>query len=239
MDGAWQRVAAGRDNWELAIFDCDGVLVDSETIAHRSLAAALEELGLSVTLDEAFALFMGNTLAQSVAIIEERLGRPLPGDFFPAWRERLYATFREAPVRSVAGVEQVLDALTCPICVVSNGPIRKMETTLGVTGLLARFEGRIFSPDLGLPGKPSPDLFLAAARALGADPSRTVVIEDSPKGVAGARAAGMTVLGFTGAPHTDAAELTAAGASALFSDMRELPALLERAAPRSDDPDVG
>lgn len=213
------------DYWQLAIFDCDGVLVDSETIAHASLAAALEELGLSLTLDEAFALFMGNTLAQSVAIIEERLGRPLAADFFPTWRERLYELFRETPVRSVAGIEEVLDALVCPVCVVSNGPIRKMQTTLGVTGLLGRFEGRLYSPEMGLPGKPSPELFLAAAGAFGADPSRCVVIEDSPKGVAGARAAGMTVFGYAGAPQTDAQELAAAGAR-VFADMHELPALL-------------
>lgn len=216
------------NEWQLAIFDCDGVLVDSEAITHRVLADALRDLGLSLSLDEAFTLFMGNTLPQTVAIIEGRLGRPLPEGFFPAWRERLYATFREVPVRPVAGVEDVLDALAIPVCVVSNGPLRKMRTTLEVTGLLPRFEGRLFSPDLGLPGKPEPDLFLAAAATFGAEPDRTVVIEDSPTGVHGAIAAGMTVFGYAGALHTDAAALAAAGAH-VFTQMRELPGLLTTA----------
>lgn len=222
------------EQWQLAIFDCDGVLVDSETITHVALAEALKELGLFITVEEAFALFMGGSTARTIEIIEERLGRPLPEDFFPAWRERLYATLRDAPVRAVAGIEQVLDALTIPACVVSNGPFRKMRTTLEVTGLLPRFEGKLFSPELGIAGKPLPDLFLAAAAAFDAEPSRTAVIEDSTSGVRGAVAAGMTVFGYAGAPHTNAAELEAAGAR-LFADMRELPALLAQGAPTSGE----
>jgi HAD superfamily hydrolase (TIGR01509 family) len=213
------------NEWQLAIFDCDGVLVDSEEITHRVLADALRDLGLSLTLDEAFTLFIGNSLPQTIAVIESRLGRPLPEGFFPAWRERLYAAFREVPVRSIAGVEDVLDVLAIPACVVSNGPLRKMRTTLDVTGLLPRFEGRLFSPDSGLPGKPEPDLFLAAAAEFGAEPARTVVIEDSTTGVRGAIAAGMTVFGYAGEPYVDPAALEAAGAR-VFNDMRELPGLL-------------
>jgi HAD superfamily hydrolase (TIGR01509 family) len=216
---------AHRRDWQLAIFDCDGVLVDSEEITHRVLIDALRGLGLDLTLDEALRLFMGNSLPETVAIIEGRLGGPLPPGFFPSWRERLYATFRETPVRPVSGVLEVLDSLTIPACVVSNGPILKMQTTLGVTGLLPRFEGCLFSPDSGLPGKPSPALFLAAATAFNAEPARTIVIEDSPTGVAGAVAAGMTVLGYSGGAHTDPMMLAAAGAQ-VFSDMRELPGLL-------------
>jgi HAD superfamily hydrolase (TIGR01509 family) len=216
---------ANRHDWQLAIFDCDGVLVDSEEITHRVLADALRELGLELTLDEAFTLFIGNSLPRTVAIIEARLGKPLPPGFFPSWRERLYATFRELPVRPVPGVIDVLDSLTIPACVVSNGPILKMQTTLEVTGLLERFEGRLFSPDSGLPGKPNPALFLAAAKAFNAEPVRSVVIEDSPTGVAGAVAAGMTVFGYAGAAHTDAGVLAAAGAR-VFSDMGELPGML-------------
>ena len=216
---------AAPSHWQLAIFDCDGVLVDSETIAHRALAQALEELGLSLTLEEAFALFQGNTTAQSVAIIEERLGRPLAEDFFPVWREQLYELFRQAPVQPIRGVIEALDSLTIPTCVVSNGTLRKMRTTLGVTGLLPRFEGRLFSADMGIAGKPRPDLFLAAAKALGAAPGRTVVIEDSPAGVEGAVAAGMAVFGYAGETYTDPEELKAAGAR-VFLEMRELPHLL-------------
>ncbi len=212
-------------DWQLAIFDCDGVLVDSETLTHRVLVEALGALGLDLGLEEAIGLFMGNSLDQSIAIIESRLGAPLPQDFFPEWREQLYVALREAPVQAVAGIREVLDRLTVPACVVSNGPIRKMQTTLGVTGLLARFEDRLFSPESGLPGKPAPDLFLAAADRFGVAPAAAFVVEDSEKGVRGAVAAGMTVFGYAGDRHTDGNALEAAGA-AVFEDMRELPALL-------------
>lgn len=214
-------------NWELAIFDCDGVLVDTEALTHRVLIDALAGLGIGLDLETALRLFMGNTLRQNVDIIEGLLGGPLPEGFFEQWREQLYARFRSEPVRSVAGVEAVLDGLTMPACVVSNGPFRKMRTSLGVSGLLDRFAERLYSSESGLPGKPAPDLFLAAARDFDAAPRRTFVVEDSPKGVAGGVAAGMTVFGYAGADYADAAELEAAGAI-VFSDMSELPVLIER-----------
>lgn len=216
-------------DWDLVIFDCDGVLVDSEVITHEVLADALRGLGIDLTVDEAMRLFMGNVLADTVAIVEARLGQPLPDGFFEAWREELYATFRERPVKAVPGVERVLDALDVPACVVSNGPLKKLRTTLGVTGLLARFEDRLFSPDLGLRGKPHPDLFVAAAERFGADPARTAVVEDSPGGIVGARRAGMIAFGYAAAPHTDAAALEAAGA-VVFDDMAELGRVMSEAA---------
>jgi HAD superfamily hydrolase (TIGR01509 family) len=211
----------------LVVFDCDGVLVDSERLTHEVLVSALAELGLEFDVDTAMARFMGNTLEGTIEIVEAELGRPLPSEFVSAWRARLYEEFRSRPVRAVPGVEAVLDALSVPACVVSNGPFAKMRTTLGVTGLLERFENGMFSPDLGLPGKPAPDLFLAAAAAFAVDPRHVLVIEDSPTGVRGARAAGMKVLGFAAAPHTDASALAAAGAT-LIHGMEELGALLAR-----------
>ena len=223
-------MSQSKSPWQLAIFDCDGVLVDSEALTHRVLIDALRGLGLSLELDQAFGYFMGNTLKQNVEVIERLLGRPLPDGFFEAWREDLYLSFRTEPVLAVAGIEAVLNALECPSCVVSNGPMRKIETTLGVTGLLSRFEGRVFSSESGLPGKPAPDLFLAAAAAFAADPDRVFVVEDSPKGVRGAVAAGMRVFGYAGAPYTDAAALAAEGAR-VFADMAELPALIAEQRP--------
>jgi HAD superfamily hydrolase (TIGR01509 family) len=216
-----------KSGWELAIFDCDGVLVDSEGLTHESLVIALSQLGVDLDVESAIGLFMGNSLPQSIAIIEDMLGEPLPENFFPEWREKLYQHLREAPVRAVAGIEDLLDSLDMPACVVSNGPRRKMETTLGVTGLWDRFDGRIWSAESGLPGKPAPDLFLAAAAAHSASPERTFVIEDSPKGVTGAVAAGMCVFGYAGSEFVDAAELEAAGAK-VFSSMQELPELIRR-----------
>lgn len=219
-----------KSGWDLAIFDCDGVLVDSEALTHRVLIEALAGLGIDLDLEQAYGLFMGNTLKQNVEIIEGMLGHALPRGFFEAWREQLYARFRSEPVLSVIGVEAVLDALTMPVCVVSNGPIRKMQTSLGVTGLLDRFAEKLYSSDSGLPGKPAPDLFLAAAADHGAKPARTFVVEDSPKGVAGAVAAGMCVFGYAGADYVDADELARHGA-VIFKDMKELPELIASMSP--------
>jgi HAD superfamily hydrolase (TIGR01509 family) len=222
--------AAAASGWQLAIFDCDGVLVDSEPLAHQVLVEELRLFGIELDLSQAMSLFMGNSVEQNVVVIEGLLGRPLPKEFFPEWRERLYARFRSEPVRSVEGIVDVLEGLTVPACVVSNGPVRKMQTTLGVTGLLERFQSRLYSPESGLPGKPAPDLFLAAARDFGAAPARTFVVEDSPKGVAGAVSAGMRVFGYAGSGHVDAGELEAAGAR-VFTHMRELPGLIAAATP--------
>jgi HAD superfamily hydrolase (TIGR01509 family) len=219
-----RQTGPGTD-WQLAIFDCDGVLVDSEGLTHRVLIEALSGLGIELDLERAIGLFMGNTLQQNVARIEQLLGQPLPEGFFPQWREQLYARFRSEPVQAVDGITGVLDGLTVPACVVSNGPLRKMQTSLGVTGLLDRFSDRLYSSESGLPGKPAPDLFLAAARDFGAEPARTFVVEDSPKGVAGAVAAGMRVFGYVGAGYIEPAELARAGAI-VFTDMRELPGLI-------------
>ncbi len=211
--------------WQLAIFDCDGVLVDSEGLTHEALVNALVGLGVDLDIETAIGLFMGNSLQQSITIIEEMLGKPLPDNFFPEWREQLYAHLRAAPVQAVPGIVNVLDALEIPVCVVSNGPLRKMQTTLGVTGLWQRFEGHIYSAESGLPGKPAPDLFLAAARDFNADPNRTFVVEDTVKGVTAAVAAGMQVFGYAGADYADAESLVTAGAT-VFADMRELPSLI-------------
>jgi HAD superfamily hydrolase (TIGR01509 family) len=211
--------------WQLAIFDCDGVLVDSEGLTHESLAEALGELGIELDIDSAIGHFMGNSLPQSIAIIEQMLGKPLPDNFFPDWREKLYARLRSAPVKAIPGIEDMLDTLDMPYCVVSNGPVRKMQTTLGVTGLLERFDGRIYSSESGLPGKPAPDLFLKAARDFNARPDSTFVVEDSVKGATGAVAAGMRVFGYAAADYIDADELAAVGAT-VFTDMRELPSLI-------------
>jgi HAD superfamily hydrolase (TIGR01509 family) len=214
---------------DAVIFDCDGVLVDSEVIAQEVLSTLLGSLGVAMTPSEVFAQFFGKTVPQCIAIAEGMIGGSIPKDFVAAWREALYREFRERPVEAVPGVQAVVEQLEMPVCVASNGPLEKMHTTLGVTGLLPLFAERLFSPDLGLPGKPAPDLFLAAARSVNADPQRCVVIEDSSGGVCGAIAAGMQAFGFTGLPHIDAAALEAAGART-FASMEELPELLRACA---------
>jgi HAD superfamily hydrolase (TIGR01509 family) len=212
--------------WELVIFDCDGVLVDSELPSNRVLAQMLGEIGLPLSLEETIATFMGHSMATCVAIIEQRTGRPIPPTFVTDFRDRTFEVFRR-DVRPVRGIEAVLDQIQLPFCVASSGPPEKIHLTLSVTGLLSRFDGRIFSAVEVLRGKPHPDLFLHAAERMGVAPAACVVVEDSPRGVEAAVAAGMHVFGY--ADLTDAEVLTAAGAQ-VFRSMSELPGLLRNTA---------
>ena len=208
--------------FDLVIFDCDGVLVDSEPLANRIFADALEEVGLALSFDEVCATFVGLSMSRCVEIVEQRLGRALPGDFVPRLQRRTFDAFR-ADLQAVPGVAEALDRIASPVCVASSGEREKMNLTLGLTGLLPRFEGRIFSATEVARGKPWPDLFLHAAATLGAVPQRCAVVEDSLPGVRAACAAGMAAFGF--AARDDGARLAAAGAT-VFRSMEELPALL-------------
>lgn len=210
---------------ELVIFDCDGVLVDSERVTNRVFCAMLNELGLAVSLDDMFEQFVGLSMPQCLALITGMLGRPPPDDFVPRWRRRQAEALRE--VKPVPGVEDVLASLAMPFCVASSGTREKIELTLGVTGLLPHFEGRIFTvADVERP-KPAPDVFLHAAGSLGAVPSACAVVEDTPVGVRAGAAAGMRVFGY--AADTPAHRLREAGAEFLFAGMRELPGLIKDA----------
>lgn len=209
--------------YELVIFDCDGVLVDSEPISNRILAEALTAIGIPTTTQEAMDRYMGGSLAAVLADVEARLGRPAPEHFIPGYRSASYAAF-EAELVAVEGVEAALDALDgVPTCVASSGEHEKLRRTLGRTGLLARFDGRIFSATEVARGKPAPDLFLHAAQRMGAAPGRCAVVEDSPVGVEAALAAGMAVFGYAG--RTPPERLARDGVI-VFGAMAELPALL-------------
>jgi HAD superfamily hydrolase (TIGR01509 family) len=211
--------------WDLAIFDCDGVLVDSEPISNRIFTEMLNEIGLRTTHEETMRDFVGRSMASCMAIVAERLGRPAPDEFVATMQARTFAAFRDGlhAVPHVGAALDALDAAGIPTCVASSGEHEKMRTTLGITGLLPRVDGRLFSATEVPRGKPHPDLFLHAARRMGAEPSRCAVVEDSPVGVRAAVAAGMTVLGFATRGQGDA--LAAAGA-VVFDDMRALPRLL-------------
>lgn len=209
--------------YQLVLFDCDGVLVDSERISNQVFADLLGELGLVVTLDHMFEHFAGHSMAYCMDQIAARLGRPAPDDFVAGYHVAIRRAF-ETELRPVPGVEAALDRIAIPWCVASNGAHDKMRFTLGVTGLLPRFEGRLFSRTEVARPKPAPDLYLHAARCCGVAPADCVVIEDTPAGVAAGVAAGMTVLGF--AALTPADRLRAAGAHRLFEHMAELPPLV-------------
>ena len=207
---------------ELVIFDCDGVLVDSDRISLRVQAERLSELGLSLSYEECAREFLGIGMPATLAIVAEWIGEPVP-DW---WLDGLDAAAREAflaELTTVPGVIDVLDSLTAPTCIASSGSHEKMRFTLGLTGLHERFAGRIFSGDEVPRGKPAPGLFLHAAERIGVAADRCVVVEDSPAGVAGAKAAGMRALGF--AASTPAVRL--AEADAVFTSMAELRALLQ------------
>ncbi|MCK6481028.1 MAG: HAD family hydrolase [Planctomycetes bacterium] len=213
---------------DLLLWDCDGVLVDSERTGPRVLAESLAAAGLPMTPEEVSLRFKGGSLQAALAHAEERLGRSLPPDFLERHRERSHAAFR-AEVRAIPGVVEALDRIGLPDCVASGGSLEKMRLTLGVAGLLPRFEGRLFSSyEIGS-WKPDPGLFLHAARTLGVPPARCLVVEDSVPGVRAAVAAGMAVLGF--ADLTPEEDLAAAGART-FRRMEDLPALVRGGAAR-------
>lgn len=214
------------------IYDCDGVLVDSEEIANRSLAGLLTEAGVPTGYDETVDIFRGRSMDAILEIAAEMLGGPLPFDLSARYYETIKDVF-ERELKPVPGVIEALDRIDLPNCVASNGPLHKMEVTLRITGMWERFEGRIFSADEVAAGKPAPDLFLHAARKMGFVPSTTAVVEDSSLGVEAARAAGMRVFAY--ASHTTPEDLAAAGGQP-FTDMADLPDLLlkpESASPPS------
>ncbi len=208
---------------DLVIFDCDGVLVDSEPIANRVFRDMLNELGMDVTLEFMFEHFVGLSMPQCVELITSIRGAPPPPQFLEVLRARTEQALR-AEVTPVPGIPAVLQTMEVPFCVASSGAHAKIRLTLGATGLLDHFADRIFSvADVAAP-KPAPDLFLFAAQRMGKEPAHCVVVEDTPTGVRAGVAAGMRVLGFC--RHTPAARLLDAGARIVFDDMTRLPQLL-------------
>jgi HAD superfamily hydrolase (TIGR01509 family) len=208
---------------ELVIFDCDGVLVDSERLAIKVDVQVLAKLGWPMTEEEIIDRFVGVSDADFRRAIESHLGRRLPDDWEDEF-EPLYRSAFAAELRAVDGIVDALDHIAVPSCVASSGTHDKMRYTLGLTGLYDRFHGRIFSATEVARGKPSPDLFIYAAERMGVRPTACVVVEDSVNGVAAARAAGMRVFAFGGGV-TSAAKLAGPNTT-VFRHMRDLPGLL-------------
>ncbi|GAA1270373.1 HAD family hydrolase [Kitasatospora nipponensis] len=208
---------------ELVIFDCDGVLIDSERLAVKVDAIVLDALGWPMAEQEIVDRFVGRSHAAMTADIEAHLGRPLPAGW-EAEFQPLYDDVFARELVPVEGITEALDAITLPTCVASSSSHRRLRATLGLTGLHERFAGRIFSAEEVEHGKPAPDLFLHAARTLGVDPAACVVVEDSPFGVAAARAAKMRAFGYSGGLTRP--ERLAGPDTVVFDDMRKLPALL-------------
>jgi HAD superfamily hydrolase (TIGR01509 family) len=211
---------------ELVIFDCDGVLVDSEATSNRVLAAAITAAGLAIGASEVGHHFEAMRLADIQAQVEEAVGRPLGEQWLLDFERRREAAFREG-MDAIDGVEAVLTRLRAagrPTCVASQARLEKTELTLSLTGLRSYFaDSVLFSSTMVERGKPHPDLFLHAAATMGVEPPRCVVVEDAVPGVQAALAAGMPALGY--APPGSDDRLARAGAHA-FASMAELPGLL-------------
>jgi HAD superfamily hydrolase (TIGR01509 family) len=209
---------------ELVIFDCDGVLIDSERLAVNVDVEVLRELGWPLSEADVIERFVGRSDRDARAEIEAHLGHKLPDGFDEAVEHRYREAFADA-LTPVEGVLEALDRIALPTCVASSGTHDHMRYTLGLTGLYERFAGRIFSAEEVTNGKPAPDLFLHAAEQMGTEPGACVVIEDSRHGVRAARAAGMCVLAFAGGLSTTGA--LEGPDTIVFDDMRDLPSLLD------------
>lgn len=214
---------------ELVIFDCDGVLVDSEALSVSALLGMISAAGGSVSEDTAYEHFLG----KSMKSVREILGRDFRVDItdrhLTEMRVELMRKFREE-LKPIPGIRDVLPKLGVPCCVASSGTLDRIRYALDVTGLLHLLEPHLFSAAMVARGKPAPDLFLHAAAAMGAYPGNCIVVEDSPAGIAAARAAGMRVFAFTGGSHAGNPALKARLASSepdfIFADMLQLPDLI-------------
>jgi len=213
----------------LVIFDCDGVLVDSEPLAMRVLLQMLSEAGAPMAAEEAYEAFLGKSLATVCEILRRERGIAIGETALERMRRALNAEIRR-DLQAMPGVHRMLEALERPFCVASSSQIERIRLSLEVTGLAGFFGDRVFSATMVTQGKPAPDLFLHAAQQMRVDPGRCMVIEDSPAGVSAALEAGMTVLGFTGGSHARSAshrhKLEALHPQGISDDMSMLPGLL-------------
>jgi len=208
----------------LVIFDCDGVLVDSEPIINRAHARVLTACGYPITESDLVRRFCGMSDADMLAIIEREWGRGLPMFYGERVGRMMENAFRQS-LAPIHGVTEALDTLQLPVCVASSSTVDQIRRKLELTGLLRRFGENLFSSTMVERGKPAPDLFLYAAQRLAAAPDRCLVIEDSPAGINAARAARMTAVGFCGGSHCGpehGARLQEHGAALVVHDMREL-----------------
>jgi HAD superfamily hydrolase (TIGR01509 family) len=210
---------------ELVIFDCDGVLVDSEPIAVRVDLVVLTRVGLQMSEAEVIERFVGRSPAVMTAAMEEHLGHILSADCKQEF-ERLYTDAFEDELVAVDGVHDALDRISLPTCVASSSEPNSLHRKLMLTGLHERFAGNIFSASEVANGKPAPDLFLHAAARMGVSPARCVVVEDSRYGVQAARAADMDVLAYAGG--LTSAQSLAGVRTTVFDDMHRLPTLINQ-----------
>jgi len=218
---------------DLIIFDCDGVLVDSEIVSFEAEAEVFAEIGIAFTAQDLLGRFLGMSSASMFAVIEREHGLTLPADFAERAAQRTLEAFDQR-LKPIPGIAELLAGLPDRKCVASSSEPPRIRHSLSLAGILHHFEPNIFSATQVKHGKPAPDLFLFAAGSMGTAPARCLAIEDSVAGVTAARAAGMTVLGFTGGSHCldgHAQKLRQAGAGEIFPSCPDLARYLAK---RSD-----
>lgn len=207
----------------LIIFDCDGVLIDSEVLSCRCLSETLAAYGIDLGVDQALDLFLGRSVT---AVLQhyQALGRAIPGQFAAELKAAVRAAFVSS-LGPIEGVKSVLEGLRVPHCVASSSDVDRVSFSLALTGLDQHFDTRLYTSQLVPRGKPAPDLFLYAAERMQVDPHRALVIEDSVSGVKAGKAAGMTVWGFVGGSHYQSRDgnaiLREAGADRVFGRMAD------------------
>jgi HAD superfamily hydrolase (TIGR01509 family) len=213
----------------LVIFDCDGVLVDSEPLAMRVLLEGLAEAGYGIDEATAYDRFLGRSIATLQSVLRAEAGFELSRDRLDRMRQQLFDVYRRE-LKPMPGIPEVLGELTTPYCVASSSMLDRLTLSLEVTGLLPRFAPHLFSASMVAQGKPAPDLFLHAAERMGMPAAACLVIEDSAAGIEAAQRAGMRVFGFLGGGHARRPgyrdNLAALGPEVLFDDMHQLPRLI-------------
>lgn len=210
----------------LVIFDCDGVIADSEVLSASVMIAQLAELGLSISPDDVRRDFLGRSFPTVAKVIRERFNRALPEDFEAEYRRRLLLRF-EDELAPTPGLPAMLAQLRKPCCVATSSSRPRVERTLQLIGLSEFFGPHVFTSSQVAHGKPAPDLFLFAASRMGVDPAATLVIEDSLPGIEAARAAGMRVLAYRGASHLRGHPLATPADVHSFDNWEDFPHLLE------------
>ncbi len=214
--------------FDLIVFDCDGVLINSEELASAICIEAVKEVGLELTLHEYADRYAGNPVAEIWRMVERDAGRSLPEGFQGRVDQMVFRRFA-AELAVIDGVHDVLQASKYPRCVASSTQLPRLRENLGKVGLLEQFDPHIFSGSQVKRGKPAPDVFLYAASQMGADPGHCLVIEDSLTGVTAARRAGMNVIGFAGGGHASPGlekRLREAGALHVVRSMQDVGALI-------------
>ena len=220
------------------IFDCDGVLVDSEPLAMRVLLEGLAEVGYVIDEATAYERFLGRSLASMQAVLRDHLGFELSHDRLEKMRLQLFELYRRE-LAPIPGIAATLDRLKIPRCVASSSQMERLRLSLAVTGLLSRFVPHLFSATMVAQGKPAPDLFLHVAARMAVEPEACLVIEDSAAGIEAARQAGMRVFAFVGGSHARSAayraKLEALAPDLIFEDISRLPELIGNGVPHRGD----